>query len=196
MFENLNKGKKTFTMIPCWHILNKEDKWKAKMEEIAELEKEAVNKKKKSTNKTKVSRPREAETTDNGEATDVGEEGGFGSTEPRKRPEGIKKAKENAKRGGGEACMEAFEQMWAKKEALDKEKEKAKDERFKASIEIDREALELEKKRVANEEKRIEADLAKEENTVMFVDKKSLDPVVLEYVELKQKMILDRLKGF
>jgi hypothetical protein len=32
-----------------------------------------------------------------------------------KRPMGRKKAKQLLRRGGGDACIEAFEQMWAKK---------------------------------------------------------------------------------
>lgn len=66
----------------------------------------------------------------------------------QKRPQGIKKAKEALRQGGGEACMEALDNMWAKKEAFDKEIEKAKEERFNI-------ALELEKKRVSAEEKKL-----------------------------------------
>jgi hypothetical protein len=33
-----------------------------------------------------------------------------------KRPMGRKKAKQLIRRGGGDACIEAFKQMWAKKE--------------------------------------------------------------------------------
>lgn len=50
--------------------------------------------------------------------------------------------------------MEALDNMWAKKEAFDKEIEKAKEERFNI-------ALELEKKRVSAEEKKAEAKLIK-----------------------------------
>jgi hypothetical protein len=92
-----------------------------------------------------VSRPRDEEGTNNDQVVE---------TVPRKRPEGVKKAKENLRRGGGEACMEAFDKMMAKKEVLDMEKEKAKEERFMASLELDKAALELEKKRVENDEKK------------------------------------------
>ena len=68
-------------------------------------------------------------------------------SEARKRPMGQKKAKEALRRGGGEACMEALDKIWAKKEAFEMEKEKKKEERFMAS-------LELEKKRLALDEKR------------------------------------------
>ena len=154
MYTELDKDKKSFTLIPCWNILKEEDKWKAKMIELAELEKQADKKKNKS---TKVSRPRD-EATNNEAITDAAAQ----QIEERKRPQGIKKAKEGLRRGGGKACMEALDKMWAKKEAFDKEKEKAKEERFMASLEVDKAALELEKKRVSNEEKKAEAELLKE----------------------------------
>ena len=152
MYERVDKDKKSFTLIPCWNILKEEDKWKAKRIEIAELERQARLKKNKS---SKQSRPRDEEKNNNEEGADVVAH----ETEARKRPEGIKKAKEAARRGGGEASMEALDKMWAKKEAFDKEKEKAKEERFMASLEVEKAALELEKKRVENkaalEEKRL-----------------------------------------
>ena len=46
MYTELDKDKKSFTLIPCWNILKEEDKWKAKMIELAELEKQASKKKK------------------------------------------------------------------------------------------------------------------------------------------------------
>jgi len=57
----LDKDKKTFGLLHCWTILKEEDKWKAKMIELAELEKEKQAIKKKQ----KVSRPREEEATNN-----------------------------------------------------------------------------------------------------------------------------------
>ena len=83
-------------------------------------------------------------------------EGGPIQQEGEKRPPGQKKAKEALKRRGGEACMEALDKMWAKKEAFDREKEKKKEERFMA-------ALELEKKKV-------EADLMEREDKIMSMD--------------------------
>jgi hypothetical protein len=68
-------------------------------------------------------------------------------SEARKRPQGQKKAKEALRRGGGEACMEALDKMWAKKEAFDQEKEKKKEERFMASLEIEKKRLSLEEKK-------------------------------------------------
>ena len=139
MYPTVDKDKKTFNLVECWRVLRNEDKWKARMVELAEMEKLAAQEKKKS---TKVSRPREEEDTTNEEGTEaVGDQ-----TKERKRPEGVKKAKEALKRGGGEA-LEAFNNMWAKKEAFDKEKEEAKKERFMATLEVDKAALELEKKK-------------------------------------------------
>jgi hypothetical protein len=97
-----------------------------------------------------VSRARDEGATNNDQVVEVDAE----ETVPRKRSEGIKKAKGNLRRGGGEACMEALDKMMAKKEGLDMEKEKAKEERFMATLELEKAALELEKKRVANEEKK------------------------------------------
>jgi len=146
----LDKDKKTFGLLHCWTILKEEDKWKAKMIELAELEKEKQAIKKKQ----KVSRPREEEATNNDQVVEVDAE----ETVLRKRPEGIKKAKENLRRGGGEACMEALGKMMEEKKALDMQKEKAKEERFMATLELEKATFELEKKRVATEEKKAEAE--------------------------------------
>ena len=37
-----------------------------------------------------------------------------------------------------------------------------------------------------------EADLMKEENAIMFVDKRTLDPLQLQYIEMMQKKIIAR----
>ena len=56
----------------------------------------------------------------------------------------------------------------------------------------------MKKKKVALEEKRCalekkaEADLLKEENAIMFVDKRTLDPLQLQYIEMMQKKIIAR----
>jgi hypothetical protein len=46
MYTELDKGKKSFTLIHCYDILKGEDKWKAKRIELAELEKQAKKKQK------------------------------------------------------------------------------------------------------------------------------------------------------
>jgi len=107
-------------------------------------------------------------------------EGGPIQQEGEKRPPGQKKAKEALKRRGGEACMEALDKMWAKKEPFDREKEKKKEERFMA-------ALELEKKKV-------EADLMEKEDKIMSMDmtSSSLTPMQLQYYQIMQEKIVTR----
>ena len=190
MYTELDKDKKKFTLIPCWNILKGEDKWTAKMVELAELEKQDKSNKKQKA--AKVSRPRDEEGTDNEQAsTDVGGQ----EKQARKRPDGIKKVKENLRRGGGEACLEALDKMWEKKEESDKEKEKAKQERFMASIELDKEALELEKKRADAEHKRAEAELLKQQKEIMLADMNGLNPTQLQWLQMMQRDILTRSLG-
>jgi hypothetical protein len=178
MFQELDDDNKAFTLMHCWNILKDEDKWKAKRLELAELEKQPGKKKQKS---TKVSRPRDVEGTNNEEVPeDVAPE-----TEPTKRPPGIKKAKETLRQGSGEACSEALDKMWAKKEAFDQEKEKAKEERFKLS-------LELEKQRALTEDKKAEAKLIKEEREIISIDMTSLSPLQRQYYEIMQQKIVAR----
>jgi hypothetical protein len=108
-------------------------------------------------------------------------------SEGRKRSEGVKKAKEALKRGGGEAWMEALDKMLAKKEAFDLEREKKKEERSLISLEI-------ENKRLLIEEKRVELDLIKEEEEIMTVDMSSLTPLQQQFYEtMQQKIIAQRL---
>lgn len=63
-----------------------------------------------------------------------------------------------------------------------------------ASLEVGKAALELEKKRVSNEGKKAEAELLKEEKEIMLVDKRSLDPLQLQYIEMMQLKIIARRK--
>lgn len=186
LYTDWDKDKKTFSLDHCWKILKEEDKWKLKMAELAELEKIATNKKKQKG--AKVSRPRDQGATNNDQVVAAdGEE-----PEPRKRSDGIKKVKENHRRGGGEAAMAAMEMMWAKKEESDKEKEKAKQERFMASLAVDKEALELEKKRADADLKRAEADLLKEEKEIMMACN---GPLQQQWLEMMQQRIVDRRQG-
>jgi hypothetical protein len=147
---------------------------------LAEQEKLAANKKQKV---NIDSTPRTVEATNNEDVLETAAP----ESEARKRPQGVKKAKEALKRGGGEACMEALDRMWAKKEAFDLEREKKKEERFLIS-------LELEKKRLDIEEKRAESDLIKEEKEIMTVDMSSLTQDQQQYyVIMQQKIIAQRL---
>jgi hypothetical protein len=170
-----DKDDKTFGLLHCWKILKGEDKWKSKMIELAEVEKEKHASKKKQ----KSSRPRdEGATFDDGTHNDALIEAEAEQTLPKKRSDGIKKVKANMKRGGGEACMEALDKLMAKREVL----EKAKEARFMASLEVEKAALELEKKRVASEEKKAEAKLLKEEKDIMLADMSSLTPTQRAWV--------------
>lgn len=85
MYVDLDKEHKTFVLDHCWNILKGEDKWKAKMLELAEIEKVAASKKNKKA--AKVSRPRDEGATNNEQVIPVDAE----ETQPRKRSEGIKK---------------------------------------------------------------------------------------------------------
>jgi hypothetical protein len=105
--------------------------------------------------------------------------------------------KANLKGGGGQACMEALDKMWEKKEAFDMVKEKAKEDRFMATLELEKAALELEKKRVENEAKRVEneakkaeADLLQEETKIMLADVTSLNPSQQKWMKIMQDKIL------
>lgn len=185
MYTELDKEKKSFTLMHCYDILKGEDKWKLKRIELVEIEKEAKKKQKP----TKSSRPRDEEANINEGAIEVDAE----QTQPRKRSDGIKKSKQNLRlAGAAELCMEAIEKMWAKKESLDKEKEMAKEDRFKQTIELDKAALEVDLERASNEAKLAEAKLMKEEKEIMQVDKSKLDALQLEYYEVMQRKIIAR----
>ena len=160
------------------------------MIELAEIEKEKQANKKKQKPSSKVSRPRDDEVNSEDHVIQVDSE----SPEPRKRSEGIKKAKENLRRGGGEACMEALGKMMEEKKALDMQKEKAKEERFMATLELEKATFELEKKRVATEEKKAKAKLMKEEKEIMLADMSSLNPIQREWLAKMQQQIVERMR--
>jgi hypothetical protein len=102
--------------------LKEEDKWKAKRVELADQEKQPAKKKQKLNLDSATSNVEATNSDDDLEV--AGQE-----TEGRKRPPGVKKAKEALnKRGGGEACMEALDKLWAKKEAFDLEREEERRE--------------------------------------------------------------------
>ena len=111
------EGKKC-SVVSCWNILKEEVKWKAKRIELVEQEKQAATGK-----KTKKNPPRLTNNDHEKEATDAT---AAVETRGRKRSDGVKKVKENLRRGGGEACLEALDKMWVKKEVANNEKEKTK----------------------------------------------------------------------
>jgi hypothetical protein len=53
-----------------------------------------------------------------------------------KRPMSRKKAKQLLRRGGGDACIEAFEQTWTKKKEADADKKAKNDDRFNKALKI------------------------------------------------------------
>ena len=179
MYKELDQENKAFTLIHCWNKLKDEDKWKTKRREMADQDKRPKNKKQKVHVQSTTMQQTEAQQNGN-TPVQAQAEGGPIQQEGEKRPLGQKKAKEALKREGGEACMEALDKMWAKKEAFDREKEKKKDERFMA-------ALELEKKKV-------EADLMEKEDKIMSMDmtSSSLTPTQLQYYQIMQAKIVAR----
>jgi len=189
-----NKEGKKCNVVPCWNILKEEDKWKTRRIELVQMEKQASAGNKNKKKSTKVSRPREEEGNNN-EKEGNDDTAAAAETAATKRGEGVKKAKANLRRGGGEACLEAIDNMWAKKELADNEKEKAKNERFMLSYELDKQSLELEKKSAEAEDKRAEADLMKQEKEIMLADMTSLNALQREWLDIMQKDILARRHG-
>nr|TKW04091.1 hypothetical protein SEVIR_7G087200v2 [Setaria viridis] len=92
MYKELDKDKETFTLIHCWNKLKEQDKWKAKRVELAEQEKRA-GKKKQKVNMDSTSRNVEATNTE--DVTEIAAP----ESKARKRPQGVKKAKEALRRG-------------------------------------------------------------------------------------------------
>jgi hypothetical protein len=68
LYKELDKDKKSFTLIPCWNKLKEEDKWKSKRVELAEQEKLAAKKKQKV---NIDSTPRNVEATNNEDVTEI-----------------------------------------------------------------------------------------------------------------------------
>ena len=191
MYTGVDEEKKSFTLMHCWKRLKDEDKWKSKMIELAEQQKQAAKKKQKT---NKESTPSNVEANNNDDLQEIAAPG----SQERKRPMGQKQAKE-ARRGGDDACIVALDKMWEKKEVSDWERDKQRKERYMAAIEVDKAALEvqkasleLEKKRLSNEEKKVEADLLKEEKEIMLADTSSLDPMQLQWLDIMKKKILAR----
>jgi hypothetical protein len=86
-----------------------------------------------------------------------------------KRLMGRKKAKQLLRWGGGYACIEAFEQMWAKKEA-GADKEAKKGDRFNKVLEIEKENLHLDQLRAAREQDDSNLKRMLEEERIMTLD--------------------------
>lgn len=98
--------------------------------------------------------------------------------------------------------MEALDNMWAKKEAFDKEIEKAKEERFNIALELEKKRVSAEEKKaeaklikVSAEDKKAEAELIKEEKEIKSIDMTSLSPLQRQYYETMQEKIVARRLG-
>jgi uncharacterized protein YaiL (DUF2058 family) len=83
---------------------------------------------------------------------------------------GRKKAKQLLRRGGGDACIEAFEQMWAKKKEADADKEAKKDDRFNKTLKIEKEKLQLQQVRTAREQDDTNFKRMLEEERILTLD--------------------------
>jgi hypothetical protein len=127
-FKGIDEENKSFTLMHCYDILKDEDKWKLRMIELSQPQ--LLLKKKQKTNKD--STPNNVQANNNEEVAEVAAPGDV----PRKRPPGQKQAKQ-ARRGGDDACIVAFDKMWEKKEARDRERDKAR-EADKAFIELEK----------------------------------------------------------
>ncbi|KAG0526047.1 hypothetical protein BDA96_06G111500 [Sorghum bicolor] len=135
-FKGIDEENKSFTLMHCYDILKDEDKWKLRMIELSQPQQPL--KKKQKTNKD--STPNNVQANNNEEVAEVAVPGDV----PRKRPPGQKETKQ-ARRGGDDACIVAFDKMWEKKEARDTERDKVR--------EADKAFIQLEKQRLENEAK-------------------------------------------
>jgi hypothetical protein len=172
--------------LEVWNILKDEEKWQANMRELAE-QKQAAKKKQKV-------RPDSTPTNIQVNITEDVTEIAPPQSEARKRPQGQKKAKDALRRGGGEACMEALDKMWAKKEVFDMEKEKKKEDRYMASLELEKKRLALEEKKVEAELQKVENDTMEKEDKIMAMDISALTPLQQQYyTTMQQKIVARRL---
>ncbi|KAL6623056.1 hypothetical protein ACP70R_032935 [Stipagrostis hirtigluma subsp. patula] len=133
LFKAEDKENKSFQFLHCWNILRNEPKWREKQMQLTALKQ--ASKKRPKTNidsTTRTSIP----INDEGRSNDVGENG-TPETEAPKRPMGKKKAKAALRRPGGDACIDALDNLWGKKKESDAEKEKKKEERYKQSYELE-----------------------------------------------------------
>ncbi|KAK3129251.1 hypothetical protein QOZ80_6BG0475000 [Eleusine coracana subsp. coracana] len=87
-----------------------------------------------------------------------------------KQPLGRKKAKQLVHRSGGDACIEAFDNMWEKKKEADAEKEVKKEERFYKALKIKKEKLRIEAGRAASEQDQAQLKRMLEEERTMTMD--------------------------
>ncbi|PAN14142.1 hypothetical protein PAHAL_2G387000 [Panicum hallii] len=166
-FENKeeDKEKKSFQLLHCWNILRHEPKWHQKMSQMAKIK--CSQKKNKAPDDSILDLTgNENDDLPNASNNDIATPEG----DAPKRPMGRKKAKQLLRRGGGDACIEALDQMWEKKKKADAKKEAKKEERFNKALEIEIEKLRLEQVRAASEQDRASLKRMIEEERIMTMD--------------------------
>jgi len=142
LFKAEDKDNKSFQYMHCWNILRNQPKWHEKRNQLA-AQKEPANKKPKDNTD---SSPETSTAIVVDSSTNATIENVRPETEAPQRPIGKKKAKEALRRGGGDACVEALDHLWAKKKEFDAEKEKKKEDRYNQSYALEKERLELNQK--------------------------------------------------
>ncbi|TVU51629.1 hypothetical protein EJB05_03069, partial [Eragrostis curvula] len=153
MFQALDRNKKPFQFKHCWVMLRNQPKWHEKLA-LAALK--GSNKKQK-VDKESSPGTSNAETSNDQVPRDA-----------PSRPIGKKKAKDALRRGGSDACTQALDNLWVKKEA-DEENEIKKDERYAKTYAWDVERLLLDKQRLANEDKKLLLEEQKLANEQMML---------------------------
>jgi len=139
------------------------------MAKLDELAGKSSNKKQKKT--FNLSLPTPSLTTADGHEVAAPEENTLS------RPMGHKKAKEVLHQGGKKGCIEALENLWAKKKEFDSDKKLKKDERFKQAFALEQERvaneklnLELRKKELELRAQEVELKNKKDEERIMTMD--------------------------
>jgi hypothetical protein len=165
LYKEEDKEKKSFQLLHCWNLLWHEPKWHQHMIKLA------ANKTSQKKHKTVDDSLIDLTGNPNEEMTN-GDNNGNASVdgEAPKQPMERKKAKQLLRRGGGDACIEAFEQTWAKKKEADADKEAKKDDRFNKALKIEKEKLQLEQVRAAREQDDMNLKRMLEEERIMTLD--------------------------
>ncbi|PUZ75960.1 hypothetical protein GQ55_1G252100 [Panicum hallii var. hallii] len=134
------------------NILRNQPKWHEKRKQMAS-QKQLDNKSQKA---NMDSSPRRSTPINVDSSHNVVPDNAPPETDHHKRPMGKKKAKEALRRGGGEACVEALDHLWAKKRESDAEKEQKKEERYNQSYTLEKRRVKAEEERAKNEAKNLQ----------------------------------------
>jgi hypothetical protein len=110
LYKEEDKEKKSFQLLHCWNILQHEPKWHKKMSQMAE------NKSYQKKNKVVDDSIIDSTGNQNGDFPNAcNNDNATLEGDAPKRPMASKKAKQLLCRGGGDACIEASDQMWGKR---------------------------------------------------------------------------------